>query len=1133
MLGSKSGASLRANISRRRARRISAVILSTALVGSMLWLASPAWGVNLTMTVNDTRDLHDADPGNRICDAEPSVTGEQCTLRAAVEEANGLIGNDTITLPSGTYNLLLGEMELKYGMFINDEPRDNNVIIIGSSSTDRPVIDLNGLSRAFDIAGAQGPAFDNDDRWLTLENIQIQDGVGSADQSGSDQGGGAVVVGDYSHLQLINSVLHNNSALVAGSSDEGYGGAVHMSGYAARLTIRNSTLSNNIARYGGGFSQYASRTVTIENSTFSGNHAGNSGGVLFQYTSGPLTITGSTFSNNSAVSQGGAVDLWWTQQANKPQISNTTFSGNSAYDGGAIAYRSQDSNIPLQIQDTTFSGNSAQRWGGAIYSTLASGESFGGLELSRTTFKNNTAEVGGALHSHAKLTVENSTFNGNRATTHGGALYAYSYSTAAVKPMLFSNSTLSGNESDSDDNNTGEGANIYIGSPTDLSVTLKNSIVSDPVDGNDCHTAGTTPLTLTGKNLLETTTGCTMAGDTGAENLIQADPALGVLKHNGGKTHTMAPGEGSPVIDAGSDCLSTDQRGVPRPQGAACDLGAMESPATLTLSVSKTGSGTVASEPAGISCGSDCAEPVPWGDDVTLTATPRPGGSFQGWSGDDGGCDDMSTSCRVTMNMARSVQAAFSTVSRTLTVAKTGPGTVSSSPAGIDCGLGCTSDDAAYDDGTVVRLTAVPDSGGNTFAGWAGTDGGSCSDASTTCDVTMDAAKSVSVAFDPPPPPDPTPTPDASPSDGPTGSQTPSPSPTEGGGSGGGGTSGGGGNDGTTPTPAPSDVPTPEPTPTETAPPGTEPCGEALCVPPDSEPGTEIVVPEGAHVTIPPGVEVTIVCDSCTVEIEQGNSEVTLVGDNISTSVPPGATVVIEGDGASVTNTGGDLTLDGDGAQVSSSGGSLTLTGSSNVVSVSGGSLSLSGDDNEVDVTGDALVEVIGNGNTFRFGSPGPATRQSGFEVHSLSIQGNDNVVEHDGDGKVMLDIVGDRNRAALGSADDRVLITGYDNTVLGGAGDDRIVTRDPAEPKSAPRPGPRHNTLHGQDGNDVLISGVTSDALRGGAGRDRLVGGLGHDNLYGGADNDVLKGGPGKDLLVGGPGKDKQYPGPGRDFLR
>jgi hypothetical protein len=74
-----------------------------------------------------------------------------------------------------------------------------------------------------------------------------------------------------------------------------------------------------------------------------------------------------------------------------------------------------------------------------------------------------------------------------------------------------------------------------------------------------------------------------------------------------------------------------------------------------------------------------------------------------------------------------------------LNVNKSGPGSVTSTPAGINCGVDCAE---AYNAGTQVTLTASPDAGG-TFTGWSG---GGCSGTST-CQVTMNAAATVTASF--------------------------------------------------------------------------------------------------------------------------------------------------------------------------------------------------------------------------------------------------------------------------------------------------------------------------------------------------------------------------------------------------
>ena len=158
----------------------------------------------------------------------------------------------------------------------------------------------------------------------------------------------------------------------------------------------------------------------------------------------------------------------------------------------------------------------------------------------------------------------------------------------------------------------------------------------------------------------------------------------------------------------------------------------------FTLSVNKdgAGTGTVTSSPAGIDCGVDCGEPYASGTVVTLTATPAVGSTFSGWSGD---CSGTGT-CVVTMNASRSVTATFSVATHELTVSKdgAGSGTVTSSPAGIDCGSDCSE---TYNYNTVVTLTATPETG-SVFDGWSGDCTGT-----DPCVVTMDQARSVTATF--------------------------------------------------------------------------------------------------------------------------------------------------------------------------------------------------------------------------------------------------------------------------------------------------------------------------------------------------------------------------------------------------
>ncbi|MGL4648317.1 MAG: prealbumin-like fold domain-containing protein, partial [Caldilineaceae bacterium] len=161
----------------------------------------------------------------------------------------------------------------------------------------------------------------------------------------------------------------------------------------------------------------------------------------------------------------------------------------------------------------------------------------------------------------------------------------------------------------------------------------------------------------------------------------------------------------------------------------------------LVVVKSGTGGGTVSSTPAGINCGVDCSEAYAFNTGVTLTANPAAGSIFAGWSG--AGCSGTAT-CIVTMDATKNVTATFAQAPPTgfalnVAVAGDGAGTVTSSPAGIDCGSTCSADYAA---GTVVTLTPIP-AALSRFASWTG----ACTGAGA-CVITMDAAKSVTATFD-------------------------------------------------------------------------------------------------------------------------------------------------------------------------------------------------------------------------------------------------------------------------------------------------------------------------------------------------------------------------------------------------
>jgi phospholipase C len=156
----------------------------------------------------------------------------------------------------------------------------------------------------------------------------------------------------------------------------------------------------------------------------------------------------------------------------------------------------------------------------------------------------------------------------------------------------------------------------------------------------------------------------------------------------------------------------------------------------LTITGPTAGTGTVTSTPAGINCPSTCTSTFAQNTQVTLTETPAAGQTFAGWSGACSGTG----ACAVTMSAATAVTATFAQTSTPqVVVTLSGSGTVTSSPAGINCPSTCS---ATFAQNAVVTLKETP-AVGSTFTGW----GGACATTATTCTVTVAAATGVTASF--------------------------------------------------------------------------------------------------------------------------------------------------------------------------------------------------------------------------------------------------------------------------------------------------------------------------------------------------------------------------------------------------
>ncbi|HEY2975882.1 MAG TPA: choice-of-anchor Q domain-containing protein [Pyrinomonadaceae bacterium] len=232
--------------------------------------------------------------------------------------------------------------------------------------------------------------------------------------------------------------------------------------------------------------------------------------------------------------------------------------------------------------------------------TILTGGSQGGLHLNsanavvnNSTVTQNTG-LGGIMNACGSLTLLNSTvsYNSSNNAFGGGGIFLWGFSCAPGLPTanisfstIFENQNTTGTNANGDPYGPGYAISNAYGNPS--AVIIKNSILASPTrafyPGSACYAI--TPIS-DGHNIA----GDGSCGLTGAGDMQNTDPLLGPLANNGGPTPTDIPLGCSPAINAvpiadSTDTngvpITTDQRGVSRPQGTASDIGAVEA-ANLT-----------------------------------------------------------------------------------------------------------------------------------------------------------------------------------------------------------------------------------------------------------------------------------------------------------------------------------------------------------------------------------------------------------------------------------------------------------------------------------------------------------------------------------------------------------------------
>jgi predicted outer membrane repeat protein len=296
-------------------------------------------------------------------------------------------------------------------------------------------------------------------------------------------------------------------------------------------------LSTIIGGSGGGMLNDRS-SPTLANLIFRDNTAYLDGGGMYNVNYSSPSLTNVTFSANTSNLGGGMSNYY-----GNPVLRNVTFIGNSH--SGMDNYRSN-----VTLINVAFINNTSDYHGGGMYSVGESTQT-----LINVTFSGNTAtNAGGGISASAdtRTILTNVTFNNNSAFA-GGAMYLF-FATADL-----TNVTLS-------DNTATHGNEIYNETST---ITIRNSIVWNEafnviVNRGSLHITHSVVAIVDGPYI-------------GTDN-VHTDPMLDPLANNGGLTKTMSLGTNSSALNKGNDadCPSTDQRGVPRPQGAHCDIGAYE-----------------------------------------------------------------------------------------------------------------------------------------------------------------------------------------------------------------------------------------------------------------------------------------------------------------------------------------------------------------------------------------------------------------------------------------------------------------------------------------------------------------------------------------------------------------------------
>jgi hypothetical protein len=377
----------------------------------------------------------------------------------------------------------------------------------------------------------------------------------------------------------------------------GAGNEVTISG----VTIRDGAVESpgGVAKGGGVLVKEAS--VTLEHVVVTNNHvdvdgaAGKPGGIAGGggiYSEGTLELVDSAVTANTASAVGGSGSSGGIAEGGGLDGSGPS----SRLEGDTFAENNVDARGGQGPANAGQGGGIAEGGGAIVFAV-------GPVSASASTFFNNVVDAsaglgasggigeGGGLwmlSNEPPISLSNLTATANVVhALPNGIASGGGVEVGANKPgtVALTNATLSANTAEG-------GAGLSDGGDGDLggsTTTVRNTLVSAGVASPGHENCSGTPTSL-GHNL-DSLDQCNFhaPGD-----LVGVDPLLGPFQDNGGPTQTFALLAGSPAIDAGDNtgCPSTDARGVKRPQGSACDIGAFELAPPSATTNQPTGIGT-------------------------------------------------------------------------------------------------------------------------------------------------------------------------------------------------------------------------------------------------------------------------------------------------------------------------------------------------------------------------------------------------------------------------------------------------------------------------------------------------------------------------------------------------------------